>query len=503
MTVWICNAFLISDVTTTCLRWMSSADDVYRSHCYWYEELNIDVSFFEADDHCASHGGRLAPFVDTWQYAIIENMRPTVTPETFLGVIDIGCEDTWTQLDGTVIDSSFTSTFDLNNNQPNGGTSQNCIVIDMEPHSYFRPDKTQDKSCFSDYKTNAMLCYIDTNEFCFGWTSLGDGIFREHCYWMTTKPRTSNSWNVVDALSRCRTEGGTLAPAIDNVQMDFIKSSLTDIFLSPNVTSTGVWMGAHTIRGKEWNWNNDPNFLSTSLGLTTPEKCMRLKKDTLTAAYVNCRSDYTGVLGAVCYKYVPGILQNTTPMTSSPSSTTTTPSPTTTTTMTTTTTTMTTTTTTTEATTTASGGSGQLNLTALEQMKLDLTVDPKDTSAFKSTLISAPDDRFASKCLGYSGVAIISGIFVTILFLDCKVMIGNSEFRKLPPIITISPLNFKPPDINREQLLQQGGSMRPFSNENKAEEVEACPPPSTEAKISPKNRPLLNVPYKKAKLNAG
>ena len=79
-------------------------------------------------------------------------------------------------------------------------------------------------------------------------------------------------------------------------------------YRSPNVTSTGVCMGAHTIRGKEWNWNNDPNFLSTSLGLTTPEKCMRLKKDTLTTAYVNCRSDYTGVLGAVCYKYVPGFV---------------------------------------------------------------------------------------------------------------------------------------------------------------------------------------------------
>ena len=57
-------------------------------------------------------------------------------------------------------------------------------------------------------------------------------------------------------------------------------------------------------------------------------------------------------------------------MTSTPSSTTISPSPTTTTTM----------TTTTQAATTASGGSGQLNLTALEQMRLDLTVDRKNTS---------------------------------------------------------------------------------------------------------------------------
>lgn len=82
-------------------------------------------------------------------------------PDTFIGVIDIGKENTWTQLDGTKIDSSFTKTFDLNNNQPNGGSSQNCIVIDMEPHTYFRPDKTQDKSCFSSFKTTAMICYAD------------------------------------------------------------------------------------------------------------------------------------------------------------------------------------------------------------------------------------------------------------------------------------------------------------------------------------------------------
>ena len=35
---------------------------------------------------------------------------------------------------------------------------------------------------------------------------------------------------------------------------------------------------------------------------------MRLKKDNLTAAYVNCSSDDTVVLGAVCYKYVPGVV---------------------------------------------------------------------------------------------------------------------------------------------------------------------------------------------------
>uniref|UniRef100_K1PNZ0 Uncharacterized protein n=1 Tax=Magallana gigas TaxID=29159 RepID=K1PNZ0_MAGGI len=218
------------DVSSLCLTWTSSADDIIRSHCYWYVELSKAVSFFEADDICASNGGRLAPFVDSWQYSIIENMRPYTTPDTFIGVIDIGKENTWTQLDGTKIDSSFTNTFDLNNNQPNGGKSQNCIVMDMEPHHYFRPDKTQDKSCFSSFKTTAMICYADKKEFCYIWMSVNDGKLREHCYWLTTKPRSSSRWNFIDALSRCTAEGGTLAPAIDEMQLAFIRETLTGIF---------------------------------------------------------------------------------------------------------------------------------------------------------------------------------------------------------------------------------------------------------------------------------
>lgn len=73
-------AFIIpKDVSSLCLTWTSSADDFIRSHCYWYVELSKGVSFFEADDICASNGGRLAPFVDSWQYSIIENMRPYTT----------------------------------------------------------------------------------------------------------------------------------------------------------------------------------------------------------------------------------------------------------------------------------------------------------------------------------------------------------------------------------------------------------------------------------------
>lgn len=74
----------------------------------------------------------------------------------------MGKNNLWTQLDGTVIDRSFTSTFDGSTGQPNGGSSQNCIVINAEPSSTHAPNKTQDKACSSSYKTKSMLCYIDT-----------------------------------------------------------------------------------------------------------------------------------------------------------------------------------------------------------------------------------------------------------------------------------------------------------------------------------------------------
>lgn len=77
---------------------------------------------------------------------------------------------------------------------------------------------------------------------------------------------------------------------------------------SPNVTCTGVWMGSNTIRGYAWNWNNDPNFLFIPLGNLTPEKCLRLKRDTLDAAYISCNSDLSGVRGAVCFRNATGLV---------------------------------------------------------------------------------------------------------------------------------------------------------------------------------------------------
>ncbi|XP_062609872.1 uncharacterized protein LOC134271676 [Saccostrea cucullata] len=354
------------------------------------------------------------------QYTMIENMRPTRTPDTFLGVIDIGKENVWTQLDGTVIDSSFTDTFDTNNNQPNGGNDQNCIVIDQEPHSYFKPDKTQDKSCFSDYKTKAMLCYMDAREFCFHWASIEDHINRNHCYWLTTKPRSTSRWSAMDAFYQCTLEGGSLAPAIDQEQMTFIKQTLTSIFGSASVTNTGVWMGSNTIRGEERNWNNEPNFLSSSIGSTTPEKCMRLSKDTLTTGYVNCRQDSTNVRGALCFRSVTGIpvaaltessvvtTEITTVTTTDTTTVTTPPEPTTTSVL-----------PLCGQTTKHTNTSGVFNFTSVETIKLDLAVDPKNTTAYKSTLRCAEDNRATSQYLGYTGAAVISIICLTIILIDC------------------------------------------------------------------------------------
>lgn len=71
---------------------------------------------------------------------------------------------------------------------------------------------------------------IISPEFCYVWMSVNDGKLREHCYWLTTNPRSSSRWNFMDALSQCTAEGGTLAPAIDEMQLAFIRETLTVIF---------------------------------------------------------------------------------------------------------------------------------------------------------------------------------------------------------------------------------------------------------------------------------
>ena len=72
-------------------------------------------------------------------------------------------EDTWVNFDGTAIaGNGFILTMtEYPLNQPNGGTSQNCALINAYPgYVPFVPQKTQDKSCSTYYSTD-MLCYTE------------------------------------------------------------------------------------------------------------------------------------------------------------------------------------------------------------------------------------------------------------------------------------------------------------------------------------------------------
>lgn len=70
-------------------------------------------------------------------------------------MMDVAVDGLWTHLDGSsIVNNDFISTFSTN--QPNGGESQNCVVINSKSHSF--SNKTQDKQC-TTYRKNDMLCY--------------------------------------------------------------------------------------------------------------------------------------------------------------------------------------------------------------------------------------------------------------------------------------------------------------------------------------------------------
>jgi hypothetical protein len=48
-----------------------------------------------------------------------------------------------------------------------------------------------------------------------------------------------------------------------------------------------------------------------------------------------------------------------------------------------------------------------------------LTIDAKETSAFKNTKISAPDSRPSSAAMGALGVVLMTVIFALIILSDC------------------------------------------------------------------------------------
>nr|XP_022340233.1 tripartite motif-containing protein 2-like [Crassostrea virginica] len=65
------------------------------------------------------------------------------------------------------------------------------------------------------------------------------------------------------------------------------------------------------------------------------------------------------------------------------------------------------------------------------------------------------------------------------------------EFRKMPNKLKISLPTFQPAKVNRDQIMKQFGSIIPLSIET---EEQGYTVPSLEAKSSPSDRPLLDVP---------
>uniref|UniRef100_K1PHD4 Uncharacterized protein n=1 Tax=Magallana gigas TaxID=29159 RepID=K1PHD4_MAGGI len=118
---------------------------------------------FAADDYCAriAKGGRLAPYIDSFQYNHLLSLRPADATDTFIGTNDIAEEDTWVNFDGTSISGNgflYTMT-NYPVSQPNGLTSQNCAIINPKPgNSVYTTNQTQDRSCTSSLSTD-MLCY--------------------------------------------------------------------------------------------------------------------------------------------------------------------------------------------------------------------------------------------------------------------------------------------------------------------------------------------------------
>ncbi|XP_052075447.1 uncharacterized protein LOC127712885 [Mytilus californianus] len=218
--------------------------------------------------------------------------------ETFIGVMDVAEEDTWTHLDGSSIaNNDFWSTFwidaDLSLNQPNGGPTQNCAVINRRSHSL--PNKTQDKSC--TYRRKEMLCYKKVN--CLKWNSTSDQLYREHCYWFTNKPSSMTSWTIVDAMNKCRDDGGYLAPLIDDQNYQFIKDDVLSTVFS--LKSTRAWLGTHSIMGSPTNWNNDPAFVTLLSWSSFAEKCVVIDSNQM-QSWIPCNTNSSTLAGAVCFK---------------------------------------------------------------------------------------------------------------------------------------------------------------------------------------------------------
>ncbi|XP_061178322.1 uncharacterized protein LOC133186955 [Saccostrea echinata] len=365
----------------SCLEWISSLDGKYRKHCYWFDR-SLSVTAFEADEFCALSGGRLAPYIDSYQYNYLLELRPPTAVDTFIGTMDIVKEDTWVNFDSSSIPGNeflFTMT-NYPYDQPNGGTTQNCAVINSKSLSgVYVENRTSDVSCLNDYKTTDMLCYKeDWTSRCLFWNSTADKKYRQHCYWLTSK--TSNhqtTWTVLDAMDKCRCEGGQLAPVIDDDQFSFITNLLSSVANSTDI-NTGLWLGSHNIKGTPMNWNGDPMEATTTITAPSGDLCF-LTTTGGNQTWGPCSyTDPSRVSGALCYK--EGFVIDTMNPTTRSNATT----------------------------------------TSVEEIKKELHVNPQNTNAFKLTKISVYEDRPVAVSMGAVGIAVLVSVFVFIILLDCQ-----------------------------------------------------------------------------------
>ncbi|XP_056006036.1 uncharacterized protein LOC125657482 isoform X3 [Ostrea edulis] len=359
------------------LVWISSLDGKYRNHSYWFDS-DSSMTAFEADDHCALNNGRLAPFIDSYQYNFLLGLRPETSVDTFIGTMDLAEENTWVNFDGSSIPGNeflYTMT-DYPNHQPNGGTTQNCAVINSRVwvSTVYVDSQTQDKAC--THTTTDMLCYReDWSGLCLSWNSTADFEYRQHCYWLTSKTPIGTSWSVVDSMNKCQCEGGQLAPVIDDFQYAFIHNLLTSI-AGATGTTLGVWLGPHNIKGSPMNWNGDPVKASNLTSAPEGEYCLLISAAGVQTWRLCSYSDTSIVIGALCYK--EGGSSHGTDTTASSTT------------------------------------------TSIEEIKNELYVNPRETTAFKMTKISVYEDRPVAKGIGMVGVAVLASVFVFIIILDCQ-----------------------------------------------------------------------------------
>lgn len=64
----------------------------------------------------------------------------------------------------------------------------------------------------------------------------------------------------------------------------------------------------------------------------------------------------------------------------------------------------------------------------LTELRRNLTIDAKETSAFKNTKISAPDSRPSSAAMGALGVVLMTVIFALIILSDCITFLRHRSY---------------------------------------------------------------------------